>query len=142
MRYGVIGAGALGLTVALRLVQRGHDVTILERDTVPGGLAGSFEVAPGIWLEKFYHHLFKTDRSAVALIEEVGLGEALAGTDRRRPCSSAIMPTRSTRRGRLWGSVPWPFRIDFAWRQASVISGSFPRPVGSRSRRPAAGCDG
>lgn len=77
MRYGVIGAGALGLTVALRLVQRGHDVTILERDTIPGGLAGSFEVAPGIWLEKFYHHLFKTDRSAVALIEEVGLGEAL-----------------------------------------------------------------
>lgn len=73
MRYGLIGAGALGLTVALRLAQRGHDVTVLERDPVPGGLAGSFEVASGIWLEKFYHHLFQTDRSAVALIEEVGL---------------------------------------------------------------------
>ena len=77
MRYGVIGAGALGLTVALRLAQRGHEVTVLERDPVPGGLAGSFEVEPGIWLEKFYHHLFKTDRFAVALIEELGLGEAL-----------------------------------------------------------------
>lgn len=77
MRYGLIGAGALGLTVALRLAQKGHEVTILERDSVPGGLAGSFEVAPGIWLEKFYHHLFQTDRFAVRLIEEVGLADAL-----------------------------------------------------------------
>jgi protoporphyrinogen oxidase len=77
VRYGVIGAGALGLTVALRLGQQGHEVTVLERDPVPGGLAGSFEVAPGIWLEKFYHHLFRTDRSAVALINELGLGDSL-----------------------------------------------------------------
>lgn len=77
MRYGVIGAGALGLTVALRLAERGNEVTILERDPVPGGLAGSFEVAPGIWLEKFYHHLFQTDRSAISLINEVGIGDAL-----------------------------------------------------------------
>ena len=77
MRYGVIGAGALGMTVALRLAQRKHQVTVLERDPVPGGLAGSFEVAGGIWLEKFYHHLFQTDRFAVELIEEVGLGDAL-----------------------------------------------------------------
>lgn len=77
MRYGVIGAGALGLTVALRLAQRGHDVTVLERDAVPGGLAGSFQIEPGMWLEKFYHHLFRTDRLAVALIEELGLGDKL-----------------------------------------------------------------
>jgi protoporphyrinogen oxidase len=77
VHYGVIGAGALGLTVALRLAQRGHEVTVLEREPVPGGLAGSFEVAPGIWLEKFYHHLFKSDRFAVDLIQEVGLADAL-----------------------------------------------------------------
>ena len=77
MRYGLIGAGALGLTVALRLAERGHEVTVLERDPVPGGLAGSFEVEPGVWLEKFYHHLFQTDRSAVGLINELGLGDEL-----------------------------------------------------------------
>lgn len=77
MRYGVIGAGALGLTVALRLAQRGHDVVVLERDSVPGGLAGSFEIAPGLWLEKFYHHMFLTDRALVALVNEVGLGGSL-----------------------------------------------------------------
>jgi len=77
VRYGLIGAGALGLTVGLRLVQRGHEVTILERDPVPGGLAGSFEVEPGIWLEKFYHHIFRTDRNAIRMIEEVGLADQL-----------------------------------------------------------------
>lgn len=77
MRYGVIGAGALGLTTALRLTQRGHDVTILERDPVPGGLAGSFQLEPGIWLEKFYHHLFATDHHAIGLIDELGLADDL-----------------------------------------------------------------
>jgi protoporphyrinogen oxidase len=77
MRYGLIGAGALGLTVAVRLAERGNDVTVIERDPIPGGLAGSFEVAPDIWLEKFYHHLFQTDRSAIALINDLGLGDLL-----------------------------------------------------------------
>lgn len=92
MRYGLIGAGALGLTVALRLAQRGHKVTVLERDPVPGGLAGSFEVAPGIWLEKFYHHLFQTDRSAVALIEEVGLSDSLQW---HRPTTTVFLGQRA-----------------------------------------------
>ena len=77
MRYAVIGAGVLGLTAALRLGQQGHDVTILERGEVPGGLASSFEVAPGIWLERFYHHIFGTDKRAIALMRELGLEDRL-----------------------------------------------------------------
>jgi protoporphyrinogen oxidase len=88
MRYAVIGAGVLGLTVALRLGQQGHQVLVLEQATVPGGLASSFEVEPGIWLERFYHHIFRTDRSAVGLIKEVGLGERLRW---HRPVSTVMV---------------------------------------------------
>jgi protoporphyrinogen oxidase len=77
MRYGVIGAGVLGMTATLRLLERGHEVTILEAGDGVGGLAGSFEVEPGIWLEKFYHHIFRSDRRIAALIDEVGLGPKL-----------------------------------------------------------------
>jgi len=80
MRYGVIGAGVLGLSVALRLRQRGHDVVVLERADLPGGLAASFEIEDGVWLEKFYHHLFRSDRAAIALIDELGLSDRMVWT--------------------------------------------------------------
>jgi protoporphyrinogen oxidase len=78
-RTAVLGAGALGLTAALRLAQRGDSVTVFERERVPGGLAAGFRPAgdDGPWLEKFYHHLFQSDRHAVGLIDELGLGDDL-----------------------------------------------------------------
>src|SRR5438477_2941244 len=84
-RFAVLGGGALGLTVALRLAQRGHHVTVIEREAVPGGLAAGFHVgddpqAP--WVRKFYHHLFRSDRNAIGLIQEIGLRDDLVW---RRP---------------------------------------------------------
>lgn len=76
-RTAVLGGGALGLTVALRLASRGESVTVIEREAIPGGLAAGFDVAPGIRLEKFYHHLFRSDRHAIAMINELGLGNRL-----------------------------------------------------------------
>jgi protoporphyrinogen oxidase len=73
---GVLGGGALGLTAALRLAQNGEQVVLFERENTPGGLAAGFKVGPS-YLEKFYHHLFRSDTEAVGLIEELGLGEKL-----------------------------------------------------------------
>jgi len=76
----VLGAGALGLTVAMRLAQRGERVTVLEREPLPGGLAAGFELdgpGTGTWLEKFYHHIFRSDRRAIAMIGELALADAL-----------------------------------------------------------------
>jgi protoporphyrinogen oxidase len=77
LKIGVLGGGALGLGAAYRLAQAGHQVEVVEREPEPGGLAAGFRVGPS-WLEKFYHHVFRTDRAIVGLIEELGLGERLA----------------------------------------------------------------
>ena len=76
-RVAVLGAGALGLVAALRLAQRGRAVTVYEREVLPGGLASGFEVEPGMWLERFYHHLFRSDHHAIGLIRELGLASDL-----------------------------------------------------------------
>jgi protoporphyrinogen oxidase len=76
VRVGVLGGGALGLTAALRLAQAGRRVTLIEREPQLGGLAAGFRVGPSA-LEKFYHHIFRTDTTIIRLIEEVGLGGRL-----------------------------------------------------------------
>jgi protoporphyrinogen oxidase len=86
-RTAILGAGALGLTVALRLAQRGDDVVVFEREPLPGGLAAGFEIEPRMWLDRFYHHLFKSDRNAIALINELGLGDELLW---RRPLTVTL----------------------------------------------------
>lgn len=73
----VLGAGALGLTLAMRLAQAGDRVIVLEREALPGGLAAGFQPALDVWLEKFYHHLFRSDTHAINTIEQMGLGDRL-----------------------------------------------------------------
>ena len=77
-RTAVLGAGPLGLVAALRLAQSGDRVSVIEREPQPGGLAAGFEPFPGVWLEKFYHHIFRSDTHAIRLIREVGLDDRLA----------------------------------------------------------------
>ena len=71
-RVGVLGGGALGLAAALRLAEAGRRVTLIEREPQLGGLAAGFSVGPN-YLEKFYHHIFRTDTTIIAFIGELGL---------------------------------------------------------------------
>jgi protoporphyrinogen oxidase len=76
-RFCIVGAGACGLTAALRLAERGGDVVVIERESRPGGLAGGFQLDSGVWLERFYHHIFRSDRAAIRLIDELQLTDRL-----------------------------------------------------------------
>lgn len=75
-RIAIIGGGITGLTAAYRLAQAGHQVTLWERGQQLGGQANAFPVA-GTYLERFYHHLFQSDREIAALAEEIGIGDRL-----------------------------------------------------------------
>jgi len=85
MDYAILGGGALGLHTAYRLASAGHAVMVFEQETTAGGLASGFRVGEN-WLEKFYHHLFKTDTMAIKLIQELGLGDRLEWSHPRTVC--------------------------------------------------------
>ncbi|MFN8535191.1 MAG: NAD(P)/FAD-dependent oxidoreductase [Dehalococcoidia bacterium] len=76
MHVGVIGAGALGLMAAWQLGRAGHRVTVIEREQEVGGLAVNFAIG-GAPLERYYHHIFRSDTRIIRLIDELGLGPKL-----------------------------------------------------------------
>lgn len=73
---GVVGGGIAGLAAAYRLQTRGHEVQVFEASDDLGGLAATYETG-GDRIEKFYHHLSKSEETIVELAEELGLGDRL-----------------------------------------------------------------
>ena len=71
---GVVGGGIAGLAAAYRLQQSGHEVQVFEASDDLGGLAAVHETA-GDPIEKFYHHLSKSEETIVDLAEDLGLGD-------------------------------------------------------------------
>jgi protoporphyrinogen oxidase len=87
VRVAVIGAGMVGLVSALRLCLSGASVTVFERDARVGGLAASFEPGGiGDSLERFYHHVFRTDALFAALCTELGLADDLVWASPNTSC--------------------------------------------------------
>jgi protoporphyrinogen oxidase len=78
-RVGVVGGGVLGVSLALRLAQRGARVTVIERGPSLGGLAGTFDFG-GHEVDRFYHVITPSDQRMIAMAEEVGLGDQLRFT--------------------------------------------------------------
>jgi protoporphyrinogen oxidase len=75
-RIGVVGGGVLGVSLALRLAQKGARVTVVERGPSLGGLAGTFDFG-GHEVDRFYHVITPSDQRMIAMAEEVGLGDQL-----------------------------------------------------------------
>ncbi|MFB6105360.1 MAG: NAD(P)/FAD-dependent oxidoreductase [Halobacteriaceae archaeon] len=73
----VVGGGIAGLAAAYRLQEHGYEATVFEASDDLGGLAATYETA-GDPIEKFYHHLSKSEETIVELIEDLGLGADLA----------------------------------------------------------------
>jgi protoporphyrinogen oxidase len=76
MRVVILGSGAMGLAAAYQALQDGHQVTVLEADTQPGGMAAHFDFS-GLSIERYYHFICKTDYPTFDLLRELGIEHKL-----------------------------------------------------------------
>ncbi len=86
MRIAVIGAGVTGLVAAYRLSGQGHKCDVYERWPGLGGQVATLDVGEGHLLERYYHHLFTSDRHIARLYDELGMTDAIEW----RPSSVAM----------------------------------------------------
>ncbi|MBX3290081.1 MAG: NAD(P)/FAD-dependent oxidoreductase [Acidobacteria bacterium] len=68
----IVGAGFLGLTIALRCAQRGDAVTIFESASEIGGLASAWKIGDVVW-DKHYHVTLLSDTFTRGVVKEIGL---------------------------------------------------------------------
>jgi len=71
---GIVGGGVAGLAAAYRLQEAGREVEVFEAGDAVGGLAATYPTA-GDRIEKFYHHLSKSEETIVELAAELGVGD-------------------------------------------------------------------
>ena len=70
--WGIVGGGILGMTMALRLAQRGQRVTLFEGASQLGGLASEWQLGDITW-DRHYHVTLLSDAALRGLLTELDL---------------------------------------------------------------------
>ena len=81
----VVGGGMLGMTLALRLRQAGHDVTLLEAADTLGGLASAWQLDDVTW-DRHYHVTLLSDEFNRRVMREIGLDGDMRWVTTRTGC--------------------------------------------------------
>jgi protoporphyrinogen oxidase len=74
-RVAIVGAGVAGLVAGRELLRRGFAVTLFDRWPDVGGQASAFDLGNDVWIDRYYHHLFQSDREMIALHDELLPGD-------------------------------------------------------------------
>ena len=75
-KWGIIGGGIMGMTLAHRLTQLDHKVTLFEGAPDLGGLVSSWKLGDFEW-DKFYHVILLSDFRTRNMLKEVGLEDQI-----------------------------------------------------------------
>jgi protoporphyrinogen oxidase len=75
-RWGIIGGGVLGMTVAHRLAQAGQDVTLIEAAPHLGGLADAWQLGDVTW-DRHYHVTLLSDIHWRNILSELDLEDQM-----------------------------------------------------------------
>jgi protoporphyrinogen oxidase len=76
INHAIVGGGILGLSLALRLAQKGQKVTVFEANPEVGGLAASWKLGDITW-DKFYHVILMSDSYTRNLLKDIGIENEL-----------------------------------------------------------------
>ena len=83
-KWGIVGGGIMGMTLAHRLAQQGHQVTIFEAAPEIGGLVSSWKMPTGseknkqeIEWDKFYHVILLSDFRTRSILKDIGLEDKI-----------------------------------------------------------------
>jgi protoporphyrinogen oxidase len=71
-KWGIVGGGIMGMTLAHRLAQQGQEVTIFEGAPNLGGLVSSWKLGEIEW-DKFYHVILLSDFHTRGILAELEL---------------------------------------------------------------------
>ena len=105
----VIGAGLAGLGAAYELVQLGHDVTVLEARTRPGGRVHTLRspFSDGLYAEAGAISYSESSRHVVRYVKAFGLSGSQAG-----PRGTPVYHLRGRRLSLKPGNKPdWPYEL-------------------------------
>lgn len=75
-RWGIVGGGIMGMTLAHKLSQLGYKVTIFEGAPDLGGLVSSWRLGDVEW-DKFYHVILLSDFRTRSLLKELDLEDKI-----------------------------------------------------------------
>ncbi len=86
-RWGIVGGGMLGLTLAHRFATAGDHVTLFEAAPSLGGLASAWSLDNVIW-DRHYHVTLLSDSHLRRLLSELGLEQEMRWVETRTACYS------------------------------------------------------
>ena len=81
-RWGILGGGILGMTLAHRLARAGEVVTLFEAAPELGGLAAAWRIGDVTW-DRHYHVTLLSDQALRGLLDELGLEQELKWVETR-----------------------------------------------------------
>lgn len=133
LSWAVLGGGVLGMTIAHRLQQEGHQVTLIESRDRLGGLADAWQVGDVTW-DRHYHVTLLSDKYVRDLWTELGVEsdmewvETKTGfyTDGQLHSMSNTLeflkfpPLRLIDKLRLGGTIFWASRVT-NWKKLEQI---------------------
>lgn len=140
----VIGAGLAGLAAAAKLTERGFQVSLLERKSIPGGRASSYDAQDtGETVDNCQHILMRCCTNLQRFYADAGVGDRIRWTSSltfQEPNGRTSVLSGSRRLPAPFHLMPSFFRLRFLspadkWAVANALMGML-RSTGPKPDRP------